>query len=433
MLIGIPRESNPARPSSPRPAQRRPSCRSSATTWSSSPEPARRRPAGRGVRRGRRPPSARPRRSGPPTSWSRSTRRPTDEIARLRRGAIVISLMAPARTPELVDAARRRPASPRWRWTPCRGSPARSRWTCCPRWRTSPATAPSSRPRTRSAASSPARSPRPARSPPAKVFVVGAGVAGLAALGAAGSMGAIVRAFDVRPEVAEQVESMGAQFVTVDMESEVSSDGYAKEMTEPSRSPATAVMYDEEARAADIVITTALIPGRPAPKLITAETIAGDADRQRDRRHGRGQRRQHRADPHRPGDRHRERRHDHRLHRPGRSAGRADLAALRHQHRQPAQADDPGEGRRARPRPRGRRRPRHHRGAPAASRCGRRPPVQVSAAPSAAPPRRCASRRTEAAADRRGQDRPGAGRDRCVFGLVNATAPRARSRGTSRR
>ena len=69
--------------------------------------------------------------------------------------------------------------------------------------------------------------------PPARVFVVGAGVAGLAALGAAGSMGAVVRAFDVRPEVAEQVESMGAQFVTVDMESEVSSDGYAKEMTEP--------------------------------------------------------------------------------------------------------------------------------------------------------------------------------------------------------
>ncbi len=64
------------------------------------------------------------------------------------------------------------------------------------------------------------------------MFVVGAGVAGLAAIGAAGSMGAVVRAFDVRPEVAEQVESMGAEFVTVDMQSEVSADGYAKEMTE---------------------------------------------------------------------------------------------------------------------------------------------------------------------------------------------------------
>nr|WP_218910845.1 Re/Si-specific NAD(P)(+) transhydrogenase subunit alpha [Nocardioides thalensis] len=110
--------------------------------------------------------------------------------------------------------------------------------------------------------------------PPARVFVVGAGVAGLAAIGAASAMGAIVRAFDVRPEVAEQVESMGADFVVVDMEQEVSSDGYAKEMT-AEQEAATAAMYDEEARNADIVITTALIPGRPAPKLITEETIRG--------------------------------------------------------------------------------------------------------------------------------------------------------------
>ncbi len=109
--------------------------------------------------------------------------------------------------------------------------------------------------------------------PPARVFVVGAGVAGLAAVGTAGSMGAVVRAFDVRPEVAEQVESMGAQFVAVDIEQEVSSDGYAKEMT-AEQVEATAAMYDEEARAADIVITTALIPGRPAPELVTAETVA---------------------------------------------------------------------------------------------------------------------------------------------------------------
>lgn len=110
--------------------------------------------------------------------------------------------------------------------------------------------------------------------PPARVFVVGAGVAGLAAIGAAGAMGAVVRAFDVRPEVAEQVESMGGEFVTVEMEQEVSSDGYAKEMT-ADQEAATAAMYDEEARNADIVITTALIPGRPAPRLITAETVAG--------------------------------------------------------------------------------------------------------------------------------------------------------------
>ncbi|WP_344382721.1 Re/Si-specific NAD(P)(+) transhydrogenase subunit alpha, partial [Georgenia ruanii] len=85
------------------------------------------------------------------------------------------------------------------------------------------------------------------------------------------------RAFDVRPEVAEQVESMGAQFVTVEdpaMEAAASSDGYAREMT-AAQAAATAAMYDTEARAADIVITTALIPGRPAPRLITAETVAG--------------------------------------------------------------------------------------------------------------------------------------------------------------
>jgi NAD(P) transhydrogenase subunit alpha len=86
-------------------------------------------------------------------------------------------------------------------------------------------------------------------------------------------MGAIVRAFDVRPEVAEQVKSMGADFVFVDMEQEVSKDGYAKEMT-AEQVAATAAMYDAEARAADIVITTALIPGRPAPTLLTAETVA---------------------------------------------------------------------------------------------------------------------------------------------------------------
>ncbi len=112
--------------------------------------------------------------------------------------------------------------------------------------------------------------------PPARVFVVGAGVAGLAAIGTAGALGAVVRAFDVRPEVAEQVESMGAEFVTVEMEQEVSSDGYAKEMT-AEQEAATAAMYAEEARKADIVITTALIPGRPAPQLITAETVAAMA------------------------------------------------------------------------------------------------------------------------------------------------------------
>ncbi len=109
--------------------------------------------------------------------------------------------------------------------------------------------------------------------PPAKVFVAGAGVAGLAAIGMAGSMGAQVRAFDVRPEVAEQIESMGAAFVRVGaVDSEVSSDGYAKEQT-ADKAALAAKMYAEQSEWADVVITTAQIRGRRAPILLTAEMI----------------------------------------------------------------------------------------------------------------------------------------------------------------
>ena len=109
--------------------------------------------------------------------------------------------------------------------------------------------------------------------PPAKVLVAGAGVAGLAAIGAAGSLGAIVRAFDVRPEVKEQVESMGAEFLTVDFqETAGSGDGYAKEMSDDFNKKA-AELYAAQAKDVDIIITTALIPGKPAPKLISKEMV----------------------------------------------------------------------------------------------------------------------------------------------------------------
>ncbi|BDU40131.1 Re/Si-specific NAD(P)(+) transhydrogenase subunit alpha [Vibrio nigripulchritudo] len=109
--------------------------------------------------------------------------------------------------------------------------------------------------------------------PPAKVLVAGAGVAGLAAIGAAGSLGAIVRAFDVRPEVKEQVQSMGAEFLEVDFkENSGSGDGYAKEMSDEFNKKA-AELYAEQAKDVDIIVTTALIPGRPAPKLITKEMV----------------------------------------------------------------------------------------------------------------------------------------------------------------
>ncbi len=109
--------------------------------------------------------------------------------------------------------------------------------------------------------------------PPAKVFISGAGVAGLAAIGTANSLGAIVRATDVRPEVAEQVQSMGAEFVKPDVaEGEVSTDGYAKEMG-ADYAAAAALMYAEQCKDVDIVVTTALIPGKPAPRLITKEMV----------------------------------------------------------------------------------------------------------------------------------------------------------------
>jgi len=109
--------------------------------------------------------------------------------------------------------------------------------------------------------------------PPAKIFIAGAGVAGLAAVGVAASMGAIVRANDTRAEVADQVKSLGGEFVKVDYEEEGSGGGgYAKVMSEGFQQ-AQREMYAQQAREVDIIITTALIPGKPAPRLITAEMV----------------------------------------------------------------------------------------------------------------------------------------------------------------
>ena len=111
--------------------------------------------------------------------------------------------------------------------------------------------------------------------PPAKVMVIGAGVAGLAALGTANGLGAIVRAFDTRPEVKQQVESMGAQFLELDFEEEdsgPSSTGYAKTMSKEFIE-AEMALFREQAKEVDIIITTALIPGKPAPKLILADMV----------------------------------------------------------------------------------------------------------------------------------------------------------------
>jgi len=109
--------------------------------------------------------------------------------------------------------------------------------------------------------------------PPAKVFIAGAGVAGLAAIGTAANLGAIVRANDTRAEVADQVVSLGGEFVKVDYEEEGSGGGgYAKVMSEGFQA-AQRAMYAQQAKDVDIIITTALIPGKPAPKLITADMV----------------------------------------------------------------------------------------------------------------------------------------------------------------
>ncbi|MDE1182426.1 Re/Si-specific NAD(P)(+) transhydrogenase subunit alpha [Paraburkholderia sp.] len=110
--------------------------------------------------------------------------------------------------------------------------------------------------------------------PPARMMVIGAGVAGLAAIGAARGLGAVVRAFDTRPEVEQQVQSMGAEFLTLDFEEEGGgSGGYAKQMS-AAFIEAEMALFAAQAKEVDIIVTTALIPGKPAPKLITAEMVA---------------------------------------------------------------------------------------------------------------------------------------------------------------
>lgn len=114
--------------------------------------------------------------------------------------------------------------------------------------------------------------------PPAKVLIIGAGVAGLAAIGAARSLGAIVRAFDTRPVVKEQVESLGAEFLELHFKEDGTGEGgYAKVMSKEFID-AEMALFADQAKEVDIIITTALIPGRPAPKLITEEMVASMKD-----------------------------------------------------------------------------------------------------------------------------------------------------------
>ncbi|WP_369258795.1 Re/Si-specific NAD(P)(+) transhydrogenase subunit alpha [Geodermatophilus amargosae] len=198
-----------------------------------------------------------------------------DEVGRLRAGAVLVSLLAPALSPELVQALAARGVTALAMDAVPRISRAQSLDVLSSmaniagyraiveaahafgRFFTGQVTA-------------------AGKVPPAKVFVAGAGVAGLAAIGAASSLGAIVRATDVRPEVAEQVRSLGGEYVGVpadEAEAASSGTGYASVTSEDFNARA-AVMYAEQARDVDVVVTTALIPGRPAPRLLTGEMVA---------------------------------------------------------------------------------------------------------------------------------------------------------------
>ena len=197
----------------------------------------------------------------------------SDELALIRDGGMLISILAPAHSPDLVAALAARPITVLALDAVPRISRAQSMDVLSSmaniagyravieaahvfgRFFTGQVTA-------------------AGKVPPAKVLVAGAGVAGLAAIGAASSMGAIVRSTDPRPEVADQVKSLGGEYLAVEVEEQmVSSDGYAKATSEAYDKRA-AEIYSEQAADVDIIITTALIPGRPAPKLITAEDVA---------------------------------------------------------------------------------------------------------------------------------------------------------------
>ncbi|MFF7389418.1 Re/Si-specific NAD(P)(+) transhydrogenase subunit alpha [Streptomyces scabiei] len=196
----------------------------------------------------------------------------TEEIGRLRDGATLIALIGPAHNPDLVDELARRPVTVLAMDAVPRISRAQSLDVLSSmaniagyravveaahafgRFFTGQVTA-------------------AGKVPPAKVLVAGAGVAGLAAIGAARSLGAVVRATDPRPEVAEQVRSLGGEFLTVAAAQDVSTDGYAKATSDDYNRLAER-LYAEQTADVDIIITTALIPGRPAPRLISAADVA---------------------------------------------------------------------------------------------------------------------------------------------------------------
>ncbi|GAB2540736.1 Re/Si-specific NAD(P)(+) transhydrogenase subunit alpha [Brachybacterium huguangmaarense] len=201
---------------------------------------------------------------------------PAERLALMRRGAVLITFLRPAQTPRLVEALREQGVTALAmdmvpRISRAQSLDALSSMANISGYRAVIEAA------NRFGRFFTGQVTAAGKVPPANVFVIGTGVAGLAAIGAANALGAVVRATDVRPETAEQVTSMGAEFVAVrGAVQQVSADGYAKE-TSADVAARAAELYAEQTAAADIVITTAAIPGKPSPRLITAEMVAAMA------------------------------------------------------------------------------------------------------------------------------------------------------------
>jgi NAD(P) transhydrogenase subunit alpha len=196
-----------------------------------------------------------------------------EELDRLREGATLVSLLAPARSPELVEELGRRRVTALAMDAVPRISRAQALDVLSSMANIAGYRAVIEAAHTFGRLFT-GQVTAAGKVPPATVLVCGAGVAGLAAIGTASSLGAVVRATDVRPEVAEQIRSLGGEYVGLQAEDQGSpGTGYATEMSE-DYNRRMAELYAEQVRAVDIVVTTALIPGRPAPRLLTEDMVA---------------------------------------------------------------------------------------------------------------------------------------------------------------
>ena len=194
------------------------------------------------------------------------------QIRGLGSGSILIGFLAPLTSPQTTRALADAKATA-FAMEAIPASPARSRWTRCPRRATSPATRRALLGAEEMGRFYPMLMTAAGTIPPAKVLVLGVGVAGLQALATAKRLGARTTGYDVRPEVAEQVQSLGAQWLDLGLEAS-GEGGYARELTEEERARQQQALTDA-IKGFDVVITTALVPGRPAPKLVTAEAVEG--------------------------------------------------------------------------------------------------------------------------------------------------------------